>query len=506
MRRFLPKGFTIRQKVIGGFALTIAIVLLISVLAYRNLLTIERKVRFVFIVQQLQNEFLEVRRQEKNYLLYGHRESFQEALDHLERGKKIIARIKPHAQDLRAAPYLAELERNVIKYEKVLRTLGVSLHTERDFVRGPGTEITSESGNTQMDLTHVARFFEKRDEIEPKLRDLGRRLVNYSQQLSDFEHSRIQRILQSLKSHLGYTSLILVSLGGFLAFLVTRKIVQPLRIVEKTTQRIAKGEFESLPVPATKDETQSVIEAFNEMVSELKKRQAQLLEAQKLSSLGVLTSGVAHQLNNPLNNISTSCQILSEEIGDNQEEQVKKLLTNIDQEGDRARDIVKSLLEFAREREFQLNWINLQDLVMKTFRLISSQLPAGVEVSIDVPEDLEVYADSQKLEEVLLSLLFNASDAMQDGTGLITITAKEDSDNNQMEINVQDTGCGIPPEMVSQIFDPFFTTKELGYGTGLGLSVAHGIVQQHGGTLSVDSKPGEGSVFTIRLPLGNNRR
>jgi signal transduction histidine kinase len=124
-----------------------------------------------------------------------------------------------------------------------------------------------------------------------------------------------------------------------------------------------------------------------------------------------------------------------------------------------------------------------------------------VEIFTDIPEELDIYADVQKLQEVLLNLLLNASQAMPNEVGRITVTAAEDKRAKQVEIMVKDTGCGIPDEHMQYLFDPFFSTKEVGYGTGLGLSVAHGIIEQHKGTLSVESRVGEGSVFTIRLPL-----
>ncbi|MEE8621353.1 MAG: HAMP domain-containing sensor histidine kinase, partial [Syntrophobacteria bacterium] len=338
----------------------------------------------------------------------------------------------------------------------------------------------------------------QRDEIELQLRKTGKDLVDLSLSLADFEYSHIKQLLQSLITNLGYILLVLLLLGVFLTVIVTRKIVKPLSIIEKTTQRIARGDFTPLPVLGTRDETQSVVEAFNKMVRELEKRQDQLVQAQKLSSLGILTSGIAHQLNNPLNNISTSCQILMEEIHDS-DQHVERLLSNIDQEVDRSRDIVKGLLEFSRERDFQLSWVNLENLVILTTRLVSSQLPAGVEMTSEIPEDLDIYVDSQKLQEVLINLFLNAAQAMPGGKGQINVTVRKGLQD--IEIHIQDSGGGILPSDLPYIFDPFFTTKEVGYGTGLGLSVAHGIVERHGGALSVESSPAEGTVFTIRLPI-----
>jgi len=471
----LPR-LTIRQKVILGFGLSLLAFLLVGMVEYQNILRIERKLRFVVIGYELQNTLLEARRYEKNFLLYGGRENYDEALANVERAREISERIAPDVSGLKGATYLQELQRELANYSRLLTGL---------IAQGKGESATPRP----------------REEIETGLRERGKHLVDLSLRLSEFENARIQEILNSLKTKFTSFFIIVILLGLFLTVLVSRKIVQPLNVIEKTTRRIAKGDFKPLPVVQTADETQAVVEAFNKMISELHKRQDQLVQAQKLSSLGILTSGIAHQLNNPLNNISTSCQILMEELKGGDEAFIRKLLTNIDQEVDRARDIVKGLLEFSREREFQLGWVNLANLAIKTLRLISSQLPAGVEVTTEIPEDLDIYVDGQKLQEVLLNLLLNAAQAMPDGTGRIAITAREDGGSHQVEISVSDTGCGISEENLSRIFDPFFTTKEVGYGTGLGLSVAHGIVERHRGTLTVKSKLGEGSVFTIRLPL-----
>ncbi len=179
----------------------------------------------------------------------------------------------------------------------------------------------------------------------------------------------------------------------------------------------------------TRDETQRVVEAFNRMVQELEKRQDQLVQAKKLSSLGVLTSGVAHQLNNPLNNISTSCQILMEEMKDLKTADLaffQKMLSNIDQEVDRARDIVKGLLEFARAKEFTLKPTPLKAVVDRTLRLISSQVPADVEITEEVPEDLVLELDAQRMQEALLNLIMNGIQAIDGKPGQIKVEARVD--------------------------------------------------------------------------------
>jgi len=475
------RDLSIRKKVVLGFALSIIAFVGVGIIAYRNLLTVERKIGFVVRGHELHDTLLEARRYEKNFLLYGDRENVEEALAFLERGKKVYLRLHPDVEGLKGVSYLERLESEMEHYGQLLR------------------ELVAEKGEGNPNQR-------SKDEIETNIRQVGKDLVDLSLRLSDFEHTLVQQIVKSLKAKILVFASILLLLGLFLIVLVSRKIVRPLTVIEKTTQRIAEGDFKPLPVVQTRDETQSVVEAFNKMISELEKRQDQLVQAQKLSSLGILTSGIAHQLNNPLNNISTSCQIVQEEISEGNSEFIKKLLNNIDQEVDRARDIVKGLLEFSREREFQQNLVNLENLVIRTTRLITSQLPAGVEIFTEIPEELDIYVDAQKLQEVLLNLLLNASQAMPNEVGRITVTAAEDKRTKEVEIMIKDSGCGIPDENLSHIFDPFFSTKEVGYGTGLGLSVAHGIIEQHNGTLSVESRVGEGTVFTIRLPLREQNR
>jgi two-component system NtrC family sensor kinase len=177
------------------------------------------------------------------------------------------------------------------------------------------------------------------------------------------------------------------------------------------------------------------------------------------------------------------------------------MLTNVEQEVDRARDIVKGLLEFSRAKEFTLKDTLLKAVVDRSVRLISSQVPAGVEIVEQVPEDLTLQLDAQRMQEALLNLFMNGIQALDNQPGQIKVEAKIDQARQQAVITVADTGTGISKKDLGRIFDPFFTTKDVGAGTGLGLSIVYGIVEKHQGTITAESTEGEGTRFIISLPL-----
>jgi len=468
----VPFHLNIRQKVILGLSAGILAIGFIGAISYHYLRVIELKQDFVEIADDLRNITLELRRYEKNYLLYGSAEDLKENQHYIQLGLDILGKLDPDIKSLEGAPQVNLLRQEFLGYQKIMAQM-------------------SSLGEGQA----------KSHELEEQLREHGKRLVELSHQLAAFERQKILKIIQRLKTQLLTAIGIFMVLGGFLVFIVSRKILQPLKTIEKTTRRIALGNFTPLPVMETRDETQRVVEAFNRMVQELEKRQDQLLQAKKLSSLGVLTSGVAHQLNNPLNNISTSCQILLEELDSNDRVFFKKMLTNVEQEVDRARDIVKGLLEFARAKDFTLKATPLKGVVDRAIRLISSQVPAGVEIVEEVPEDLVLQLDAQRMQEALLNLFMNGIQAIDKQPGQIKVEAGLDQANQQAVITVADTGAGISKEVLGRIFDPFFTTKDVA-GTGLGLSIVYGIVQKHYGTITAESTEEEGTRFIIRLPFG----
>jgi two-component system, NtrC family, sensor kinase len=463
----------IRRRVLLGMLLSVLAVGLIGTFSYLSLAQIERKMGFIEIIDDLGNTILEIRRYEKNYMLYGHQQDYDESRAYVATAREILVRLEGNAAEFGLSQEHASLKSTLTAYEADSEWLYVK--------QGNG------AGAPQADLE--------------RLRDTGKHLVDLSRSLVMHERARMLTIVHSLKRQLLLSVVVFLALGGGFLFVLGHKTVLALRRIEQATREIAKGRFTLLAPSGSDDEVERVVGAFNHMTAELQKRQDQLVREKKLSSIGVLTSGVAHQLNNPLNNISTSCQILLEEGGECDPGLGRRLLGNIDQEVARARDIVKGLLEFSRAKEFELKPTVLSEVVERSVRLVSSQVPAGVEIVREVPPELVLPMDAQRMQEVFINLFINALQAIKEPAGRILVSARSDPERGQAVVTVSDSGIGINPDDQARIFDPFFTTKAVGKGTGLGLSIVFGIVEQHQGEILVESTPGKGASFILRLPL-----
>jgi signal transduction histidine kinase len=237
------------------------------------------------------------------------------------------------------------------------------------------------------------------------------------------------------------------------------------------------------------------------MISELDKKSEQLMQKEKMASLGTLTSGVAHELNNPLSNIYSSTQILLEELDQNELAFQKKLLKGIEEQVEKARGIVKSLLEFARESEFKPVSINVRQLIDNSIKLLHNEIPANISIEVETEDNLQVQVDPRRISQALINLVLNGIQAMEGTSGQLTVRARSGKDKRSVIIEVADAGSGISKENLSRIFDPFFSTKDVDRGTGLGLYVTYGIIKKHKGNLSVTSEPGVGTTFVVTLPI-----
>jgi signal transduction histidine kinase len=272
----------------------------------------------------------------------------------------------------------------------------------------------------------------------------------------------------------------------------------------------------SLVSPATKADDEQVLkivasqvaiavenarlyEGVKGKVVELQETQAQLVQAAKLAAIGEMAAQVAHEINNPLTSVLGFASLLAEELpADSSMRQDANLIVT---EAGRARDIVRDLLDFSRQRPFFPEQTDLNGVLRQVVGLVRLQGVQGRQgVTIDeqyAPDLPVVEVDPARMKQVFLNIINNAAQAMPNG-GSVTVSTRASA--NEVTVAFVDTGSGIPPEHLERIFEPFFTTKPEMVGTGLGLPVSIGIVRQHGGTIEVESMPGQGSTFTIRIP------
>ncbi|HDM10536.1 MAG TPA: PAS domain S-box protein [Desulfobacteraceae bacterium] len=230
----------------------------------------------------------------------------------------------------------------------------------------------------------------------------------------------------------------------------------------------------------------------------LEKARMQLIQSEKLASVGRLAAGVAHELNNPLGGILMYAHLLLEDL--QEEEQIKKTLLKVIDQAERCKRIVKGLLDFSRQAEPETKELDINEVLRETLSIVEAQsLFQDIEIRKELGSTLPpIVGDRWQLQQVFMNLALNAAEAME-GKGILTI--ETGLEGGSVIIRVKDTGCGIAPENISKIFEPFFSTKsDDNKGTGLGLAVSHGIIATHGGSISVDSVAGKGSTFTIRFP------
>jgi two-component system NtrC family sensor kinase len=288
--------------------------------------------------------------------------------------------------------------------------------------------------------------------------------------------------------------------------------VTPILALEKITKKIALGDFsESIEVKG-RDELSSLEASFNLMEEKLKnalqsleltikklvEKQAQLVEAEKLASIGKLAAGIAHEINNPLTAVLTFSNLMMEQCppSDPRHEKLKLMA----RETDRARNIVRQLLNFGREVNIKPEKININRPVEEIIdSLVAQEAFKGIEIVMSLDENLpDVYVDPAQIGQVVLNLSLNAIHAITPPGKIEVFTRVM---GTFVAIVFHDTGLGIAPEHLSKIFDPFFTTKDETKGTGLGLAVSYGIVKKHGGDIEVESVRGQGTTFTVKVPI-----
>ncbi|MEW6417002.1 MAG: ATP-binding protein [Nitrospirota bacterium] len=234
---------------------------------------------------------------------------------------------------------------------------------------------------------------------------------------------------------------------------------------------------------------------------ELINMKEQLYHSYKLASLGLLVSGVVHEINNPLTGIITYTELLMMKV---MNEEIKRDLKKILNSAERCKKIIENLLTFSRERTPSKSLESINDLIDRTIDLRIYWLRKNnIEIVKEYGEIPTILVDSQQLQLTILNIILNAEQAIglqNTDNGMITFKTSFDKENQKLIIKISDNGPGIPQDIISKIFDPFFTTKPAGTGTGLGLSISHGIIAEHGGNIGAESSEGKGATFFIELP------
>lgn len=290
-----------------------------------------------------------------------------------------------------------------------------------------------------------------------------------------------------------------------LLWLMLSRILSSLSVLMAAMDTLDFKVDSSLTLPERNDEIGILFQRFKLMQQRVDKSRTDLLGAQRqvwhaerLASVGRLASGLAHEINNPINGVRNCIYAIRGDLDNHQ--QTERYLDMMDEGLSSASGVIQKLLGFSRKQQSGPGMVSLNDAATTVQKLVSFNMDRkGINLVTDLEPDLPaVLADRQLIQEVVMNLLINAVDASDDGG---TITLKTFGNSQGVNLTVSDDGHGIPPDDLENIFDPFFTTKDTGEGTGLGLSICLSIVQASGGAIAVESEPGAGATFTITLPM-----
>ena len=466
---------TIRHRLILLSGITASLIIaLISMYSYQ-FVTFENKLTTLKRFDDLFREVLELRRYEKDILLQLGEEYATKARLSLQKIEGDLDEIEPEITRYMGPDSYRELHEIFVGY----RTTFNSWCT----IEGCATVTEQDEGS---DL----------------IRSRGQELVSTTAELVRRKRSNISRDFKDILFWFTFIPAVVFVCAGFLVFSQTRRILTRLSSLRKATKDLAAGEFKVIETTdMSSDEISRLINNFNQMVVALKQKQEELIQSKKMASIGTFSSGIAHEINNPLNNISLSADTLIEEFDSMKEEEVLEILDDIMIQTERASKIVRNLLDFSRIQSAEMQPLDIRLILHKTAELIANELRIHkIVLNKDIADQLPlINGDMQKLQQVFLNLIINAEQAIGE-YGTITMKAWV-TDKGFIRTDICDNGPGISQENLDQIFDPFFTTREAGKGTGLGLAIVYGIVKEHGGYIEVASTLGEGTSFSVYLPL-----
>jgi two-component system NtrC family sensor kinase len=518
----------LKKKIALIFLISVSIIAILSVFEFINFIEVKGEVRYLEIADGIRSKSLQIRRHEKNFFLYP-----LQAKEESASIQKYIGELHDIVHEngaLEKSGELKSIEGLVNDYgarleniKHLLRTVLKEFELERKSHPGlvdffPLIEssfyeqplVSAQLLEKAFSLPHRHPLITNLGRLDAEivqLRKTGEDLVSASREIDKVARGSVDSLVRTSQVEL-IVFFLLFFIGGIVALsLINRNVVSRLKLLIRVVERTGTGSFPRIELPMGKwdnDEVGKLIREFNDMEGKLALRQeeldrknAELLQSKKLAAIGTLAAGVAHELNNPLNNIYLSVQVLKREMKTHSSPFVQEIVEDITSQTARVKHIVGDLLEFARGRAPEFRTIDLNSLVAKAYKAVGNSMNVeGIRFSLDADlEEVFVSADPDQLEQVFINLFHNAVEAMG-GTG--HLTTRIESHEELTTILVSDTGKGMPPAALEKIFEPFFTTKDK--GTGLGLAIVFNIIQKHGGDIRVESEPGKGTRFNITLP------
>lgn len=485
-------GQSLRAKIAWTYAAVGLLVVILVFAQYLALRGVEHGLERGDIVAGLLHDSLEMRRFEKKFYADEDPTDLEAARRH---ATIALQRLDAHSTELE--PLASRGEQRVLR--DALRRYLAGLDAYPAMVAGQRLEV-----------------------VEP-IRQAGHEVSSLTKVLSQRDHDALTERVRLSREGLiaaGTIVLLLVLIGGVW---LARRILAPIASVERQLRAIGAGDRSRLESPATDRELVSFTRVFNAMLRELDDRQAALRRSERLSALGVLVSGVAHELNNPLGNISTSLQLVAEEGVQGDAQLLREWLQQAEGETARAQNIVRGLLHYSHQqprRPKRIECLPLAKIVEGALKLIRATLPTD-RVTLEIPPGLEVSVEPERLQQVLVNLLRNAFEAGgpevrikvradrgrlgllvpgSDTHSVGALLASGERETPVVRIRVEDNGPGIADDALDHVFDPFFRVRSDGGGSGLGLFVAQEIVQEHGGAIGVAASALGGAQFTVWLP------
>ncbi len=519
---------SLKRKIVLSFFISAFIIAILAAFEYLSFMEIKKELRYLELTDTISRKSLQLRRHEKNYFLYSPESMAEEsAAVHVYLGELNVLLAKnpgiDRADNLSLRKSITEYEQRFTAIEEEARRLtglfqrtrGACQKDEKKYfalVENAFLERPVQSAEFLETLFRLPRGHALTSGLRSlgedinALRKTGEDILTISKDLDKLAREKAETVIRvSQIAILIFFPLFFIVGIGMLFYIITN-VVRRLMLLINVVERTGKGSYPHLNISREKgranDEVGVLIDKFNDMEdqlalheAELEKKNQELMQTKKLAAIGTLAAGVAHELNNPLNNIYLSTQVLAREVGENCPPDMKEVFSDILSQTIRVKKIVGDLLEFARGREPHFQELELTSLVRGLFKRFQNEDGnIASTLSSDHPEVL-VWADQGQLEQVFINLFTNAAEAMS-GRGELNVNIF--SAGEHVTIRIADSGPGIPGESLEKIFEPFFTTKDK--GTGLGLAIVYSLIKKHQGEIVVASEKGAGATFTITLP------